>query len=109
MKKYGVLLGGTVALLSLAAAPEPNASSHHHAGSSKSGAPAKSTTRYSDGTGNNMIDRLNNAQLDKNYKGPTYYRGQQQPPPFQAVPLSEQPEATATPKKIPATQANPHP
>lgn len=51
--------------------------------------------RYSDGTGDELVDRLNNAQLNQNYRGPYYYPGQPVPP-FQA---------TAPDKLTPATPA----
>ncbi len=35
--------------------------------------------RYPDGTGNVAVEQLNNAQLDQNYRGPFYTRGQQPP------------------------------
>ncbi len=31
---------------------------------------------YPDGTGNDAVEQLNNAQLDQNYRGPVYYPGQ---------------------------------
>lgn len=33
-------------------------------------------SRYVDGTGDMLVDRLNESQLDENYKGPVYYPGQ---------------------------------
>lgn len=33
-------------------------------------------THYADGTGDMLIDRLNESQLDQNYKGSVYYLGQ---------------------------------
>ena len=41
-------------------------------------------TRYVDGTGDMLIDRLNESQLDQNYNGPVYYPGQPIPP-FRAI------------------------
>ncbi|WP_157894004.1 MULTISPECIES: hypothetical protein [Acetobacter] len=32
-------------------------------------------THYADGTGDMLIDRLNESQLDQNYKGSAYYLG----------------------------------
>lgn len=41
-------------------------------------------SHYADGTGNMLVDRLNESQLDQNYKGPVYYPGQPIPP-FRAI------------------------
>lgn len=46
------------------------------------------SSMYSDGTGDNMIDKLNNAQLDQNYQGPYYLPGQKIPP-FKSTPRSQ--------------------
>ena len=50
--------------------------------------PMPQSSIYSDGTGDNMIDRLNNAQLDQNYQGPYYLPGQKIPP-FKSTPRSQ--------------------
>lgn len=50
--------------------------------------PTPQSSIYSDGTGDNMIDRLNNAQLDQNYQGPYYLPGQKIPP-FKITPRSQ--------------------
>ncbi|MCO6160086.1 hypothetical protein ACFFGF_03900 [Asaia lannensis] len=46
--------------------------------------------RYADGTGNSMIDQLNSSQLNNNYKGPYYHRGEA-PPPFRPVQVAPPP------------------
>jgi len=46
--------------------------------------------RYADGTGNNMIEQLNSSQLNNNYKGPYYNRGEA-PPPFRPVQVQAPP------------------
>ncbi|AOW46872.1 hypothetical protein A4S02_08940 [Acetobacter ascendens] len=51
-------------------------------------APAPHSSIYSDGTGDNMIDKLNNAQLDQNYQGLYYFPGQKIPP-FKSTPTSQ--------------------
>ncbi|GAN69335.1 hypothetical protein [Acetobacter orleanensis] len=41
-------------------------------------------SRYVDGTGDMLVDKLNASQLNQNYKGPVYYPGQPIPP-FQPI------------------------
>ncbi|WP_193561105.1 MULTISPECIES: hypothetical protein [Acetobacter] len=50
--------------------------------------PMPQSSIYSDGTGNNMVDKLNNAQLDQNYRGPYYFPGQKIPP-FKSTPRNQ--------------------
>ncbi|MFC0501606.1 hypothetical protein [Asaia krungthepensis] len=53
--------------------------------------------RYADGTGNNMIDQLNSSQLNNNYKGPYYNRGEA-PPPFRPVHVQPPPPPPPPPR-----------
>ena len=47
---------------------------------------------YRDGTGNDQIERLNNGQLDRNYRGPWYEpNGQPAPPPGAMPPYAPGP------------------
>ena len=46
--------------------------------------------RYPDGTGDDVVGQLNDAQLDRNYRGPVYLPGQPPPPPM-PVPLAYPP------------------
>lgn len=46
------------------------------------------SSAYPDGTGDSLIDKLNNAQLDQNYQGPYYFPGQKIPP-FKSVPRTQ--------------------
>ena len=73
-------LAATVVALALAAATQ----AHAYPGQ---GIP---NPRYPDGTGDGVVDALNNAQLDRNYRGPLYDRGQF-PPPAAPVPLAYPP------------------
>ncbi|WP_051537213.1 hypothetical protein [Asaia prunellae] len=52
--------------------------------------PAAMSGHYADGTGNSMIDRLNASQLNDNYRGPYYHRGEA-PPAFRPVQLPPEP------------------
>lgn len=52
----------------------------HAAPQAGPGPATPSAPRYSDGTGDNLVERLNGAQLDGAYRGPLYYRGQAIPP-----------------------------
>lgn len=69
-------------------------------------APVMSPRHYADGTGNSAIDRLNASQLNDNYKGPYYHRGEA-PPAFQPVPLP--PEPPPPPRDLPRHRPHPHP
>lgn len=64
--------------------------------------------RYSDGTGNELVDRLNNAQLNQNYRGPYYYPGQPVPP-FQATAPNRLPAFSATPPSATPSLQRPTP
>ncbi len=73
--------------------------------------PTPQSSVYSDGTGDNMIDKLNNAQLDQNYQGPYYFSGQKIPP-FKSTPRNqlENDEAVSkTDKNISAKQQQENP
>ncbi|WP_336762473.1 hypothetical protein [Asaia sp. VD9] len=68
-------------------------------------APGGPSGHYADGTGNSMIDSLNAAQLNDNYRGP-YYTPGQAPPPFQPVQLA--PHAPPPPPSPPAHHIRHH-
>ncbi|NVN01477.1 MULTISPECIES: hypothetical protein [Asaia] len=64
--------------------------------------------RYADGTGNSVIDRLNSSQLNDNYKGPYYHRGEA-PPAFRPVQLPPEPPPPPPPRPLPRHRHHPHP
>lgn len=90
--RKAIFITGTLALAVIAGSTTTFAAP---ASQGHSATGAKWTSPYADGTGNSKVDDLNNAQLNQNYKGPYYHKGQSVPP-ARATDLSASPSGATT-------------